>query len=60
MHDAGIVLLWLAAIITLWSAYEYIRDAWPELMELHDDEAGTTVVKLLANRTPASDETSRP
>ncbi len=59
MHDAGIVLLWLAAIITLWSAYEYIRDAWPELMELHDDEAGTTVVKLLANRTPASDETSR-
>ncbi len=31
MHDAGLVLLWLAAVLTLWSGYEYLRDAWPEL-----------------------------
>jgi CDP-diacylglycerol--glycerol-3-phosphate 3-phosphatidyltransferase len=33
MHLIGTVLLWIAAILTLWSAYEYLRDAWPELME---------------------------
>jgi len=32
MHDTGLILLWLAAVLTLWSGYEYIRDAWPELM----------------------------
>jgi len=32
MHETGLVLLWLAAALTLWSGYEYIRDAWPELM----------------------------
>ncbi len=32
MHDTGLILLWLAAALTLWSGYEYIRDAWPELM----------------------------
>jgi len=33
MHDTGLILLWLAAALTLWSGYEYIRDAWPELMD---------------------------
>jgi len=33
MHDVGLVLLWLAAALTLWSGYEYIRDAWPELTD---------------------------
>jgi len=33
MHDAGLILLWLAAALTLWSGYEYIRDAWPELTD---------------------------
>jgi len=33
MHESGLVLLWLAAALTLWSGYEYIRDAWPELQE---------------------------
>jgi len=33
MHDAGLVLLWLAAALTLWSGYEYIRDAWSELTD---------------------------
>lgn len=32
MHSVGLFLLWVAAILTLWSGYEYIRDAWPELM----------------------------
>lgn len=32
MHDTGLILLWLAAALTLWSGYEYMRDAWPELM----------------------------
>jgi len=33
MHDTGLILLWLASALTLWSGYEYIRDAWPELMD---------------------------
>ncbi|MDQ6992607.1 MAG: CDP-diacylglycerol--glycerol-3-phosphate 3-phosphatidyltransferase [Mariprofundus sp.] len=33
MHEVGFVLLWIAAALTLWSGYEYIRDAWPELMD---------------------------
>jgi CDP-diacylglycerol--glycerol-3-phosphate 3-phosphatidyltransferase len=32
LHDVGLVLLWIAAVLTLWSAYDYIRDAWPELV----------------------------
>ncbi|MDX8388850.1 MAG: CDP-diacylglycerol--glycerol-3-phosphate 3-phosphatidyltransferase [Mariprofundaceae bacterium] len=31
-HLVGLILLWIAAILTLWSGYEYIRGAWPELM----------------------------
>jgi len=37
MHDTGLVLLWLASALTLWSGYEYIRDAWPELMDVSKD-----------------------
>jgi len=33
MHLLGEALLWIAAALTLWSGYEYIRDAWPELMQ---------------------------
>jgi len=33
LHEVGLVLLWIAAAFTLWSGYEYMRDAWPELME---------------------------
>jgi len=33
LHETGLVLLWLAAGLTIWSGYEYIRDAWPELKE---------------------------
>lgn len=40
MHLIGLVLLWIASLLTLWSAYEYLRDAWDEL--IHD-------------RTPESD-----
>jgi len=33
MHTLGTLLLWAASALTLWSAYEYIRDAWPELKQ---------------------------
>ncbi|OIO68247.1 MAG: CDP-diacylglycerol--glycerol-3-phosphate 3-phosphatidyltransferase [Zetaproteobacteria bacterium CG12_big_fil_rev_8_21_14_0_65_55_1124] len=33
MHLTGIVLLWIAALLTLWSAYEYLRDAWGVLID---------------------------
>jgi len=36
LHEIGLLLLWLAAALTLWSGYEYIRDAWPELMDQSD------------------------
>lgn len=32
MHLLGTALLWIAAVLTLWSGYEYLRDVWPELM----------------------------
>ncbi|RMH49833.1 MAG: CDP-diacylglycerol--glycerol-3-phosphate 3-phosphatidyltransferase [Zetaproteobacteria bacterium] len=31
-HEAGLVLLWAAAALTIWSGYEYIKEAWQELM----------------------------
>ncbi|MDX8405137.1 MAG: CDP-diacylglycerol--glycerol-3-phosphate 3-phosphatidyltransferase [Mariprofundus sp.] len=37
MHEVGLLLLWLAAVLTLWSGYEYIRDAWPELIDQTKD-----------------------
>jgi len=46
MHLIGTALLWIAAILTLWSAYEYLRDTWGELM-------GRTQLK---NKEPATDE----
>ncbi len=32
MHIIGLALLWMAALLTLWSAYEYLREAWSELI----------------------------
>jgi len=43
MHDAGTALLWLAAAITLWSAYEYLRDAWPELTQPEEEDSAAIV-----------------
>jgi CDP-diacylglycerol--glycerol-3-phosphate 3-phosphatidyltransferase len=31
LHQAGLVLLWVASMLTFWSGYEYLRDAWVEL-----------------------------
>ncbi|MDQ6974956.1 MAG: CDP-diacylglycerol--glycerol-3-phosphate 3-phosphatidyltransferase [Mariprofundaceae bacterium] len=31
MHSLGVVLLWLAAVLTLWSGYKYLKAAWPKL-----------------------------
>jgi len=33
LHEVGLVLLWIASALTLWSGYEYMRDAWTELMD---------------------------
>ena len=44
MQLIGSALLWIAAILTLWSAYEYLRDTWDELMgrtQLKTKEATT-------------------
>lgn len=32
MHSVGVVLLWLAAVLTLWSGYKYLQAAWPKLL----------------------------
>jgi len=32
-HDVGVVLLYIAAILTLWSMIMYLRAAWPMLTE---------------------------
>ncbi|MDQ6981517.1 MAG: CDP-diacylglycerol--glycerol-3-phosphate 3-phosphatidyltransferase [Mariprofundus sp.] len=37
LHLIGLILLWFAAFLTLWSGYEYVRDAWPELMDEMND-----------------------
>lgn len=42
MHEVGLVLLWLAVVLTLWSGYEYLRDAWPELIRHQGAAAGET------------------
>jgi len=39
-HIIGSALLWLAAILTLWSAYEYLHNAWPELKPDHEPSKG--------------------
>ncbi len=33
MHLAGMALLWMAALLTLWSAWEYLSNAWDELIQ---------------------------
>jgi len=38
LHMAGTVLLWIAATLTLWSGWEYVSGAWPELKRPHSDK----------------------
>jgi len=33
LHDVGIGLLCFASILTLWSGYDYLRSAWPDLKQ---------------------------
>lgn len=42
MQKVGLVLLWIAVLLTLWSAYEYLRDAWPELVRRREPAATDT------------------
>ena len=34
----GVVLLYIATVLTLWSAYIYLKAAWPNLMEADNEE----------------------
>jgi len=43
MHLIGLVLLWIAALLTLWSAFKYLRDAWSELVHLNISATDTSV-----------------
>ncbi|MDQ7011822.1 MAG: CDP-diacylglycerol--glycerol-3-phosphate 3-phosphatidyltransferase, partial [Mariprofundaceae bacterium] len=43
MHFVGLVLLWPAALLTLWSGYEYLRDAWPEMRATTSSTARSTI-----------------
>ena len=45
LHETGLILLWLASALTLWSGYEYIRDAWPELMNSEKNEKSSPLKK---------------
>lgn len=42
METVGLVLLWVAVLLTLWSAYEYLRDAWPELIRPREPATSDT------------------
>jgi len=33
IHEVGMVLLWFASALTLWSGYDYLRSAWFELKD---------------------------
>jgi len=50
MHLIGLALLWLAVLLTLWSAYEYLRDAWSELIHSPIDRPDPPA------ESPATDE----
>ncbi|MGB5439841.1 MAG: CDP-diacylglycerol--glycerol-3-phosphate 3-phosphatidyltransferase [Gammaproteobacteria bacterium] len=39
-HDVGLVLLYIAAILTLWSMFVYLRAAWPILSGQSDTDPG--------------------
>ena len=39
-HDVGLVLLYVAAILTLWSMFVYLRAAWPILSGKSDVDSG--------------------
>ena len=40
IHDIGLVLLYIAAILTLWSMFVYLRAAWPILSGNSDADSG--------------------
>lgn len=35
MQFIGTILIWVAAVLTLWSMVYYMRKAWPEILELN-------------------------
>jgi len=49
MHMIGLALLWIAALLTLWSGYEYLRGAWGQLIGSASDEPSDTHESKTAN-----------
>jgi len=49
MHLIGLILLWIAALLTLWSAYEYLRDAWGVLIDDSNSENAEADEKAAAS-----------
>ncbi len=49
MHLIGLVLLWIAALLTLWSGYEYLRAAWSELIDVQKNDAEETAESKVEN-----------
>lgn len=45
-NEVGIVLLYIAAILTLWSMVIYLRTAWPELSRVPDENTEGTTEKV--------------
>jgi len=56
MHFIGLILLWIAALLTLWSAYEYLRDAWGELINVQKNDAGEASGSTTANAKGENDK----
>lgn len=50
-HAAGFVLLYAAALLTLWSMVVYVQAAWPTLKEGRATEAATAGQSVLTEKT---------
>jgi len=37
LHEIGLVCLYIAAVLTLWSMFIYLRAAWPSLSGKNED-----------------------
>jgi len=53
MHLIGLALLWIASLLTLWSAYEYLRGAWSQLIDGSAPEEGNEADEPVSETTKA-------
>ncbi len=38
IYEIGLILLYIAVILTLWSMFQYLASAWPKLKEAMKDQ----------------------